>query len=95
MTDRNRVVVTTSPDKPGIVTPSRGELLLSVMVPDRTTEQIWGLPHSGEAMSMIVETRLGAAQVVADQVAAALRPDDVLASVEAELDQRMKGTPAR
>jgi zinc protease len=29
MTDRNRVLATTSPDKPGIVTPSRGELLLA------------------------------------------------------------------
>lgn len=29
MTDRNRVVVTTSPDKPGIVNPTRGELLLA------------------------------------------------------------------
>jgi len=29
MTDRNRVLVTTSPDKPGIVSPSRGELMLS------------------------------------------------------------------
>src|SRR4051812_47017278 len=29
MTDKNRVLATTSPDKPGIVTPSRGELLLS------------------------------------------------------------------
>jgi zinc protease len=29
MTDRNRVLVTTSPDKPGIVNPSRGELLLA------------------------------------------------------------------
>src|SRR3954466_6767147 len=29
MTDRNRVLVTTSPDKQGIVSPSRGELMLS------------------------------------------------------------------
>ncbi len=29
MTDRNRVLVTTSPDKPGIVDPSRAELLLA------------------------------------------------------------------
>ena len=29
MTDKNRVLATTSPDKPGIVTPSRGELMLS------------------------------------------------------------------
>ena len=29
MTDANRVLATTSPEKPGIVTPSRGELLLS------------------------------------------------------------------
>lgn len=29
MTDRNRVVVTTSPDKPGIVNPAPGELLLA------------------------------------------------------------------
>jgi zinc protease len=29
MTDRNRVLVTTSPEKPGIVNPTRGELLLA------------------------------------------------------------------
>ncbi|MDP9200876.1 MAG: insulinase family protein [Gemmatimonadota bacterium] len=29
MTDRNRVLATTSPDKPGIVNPTRGELLLA------------------------------------------------------------------
>jgi zinc protease len=29
MTDKNRVVVTTSPDKPGIVAPTRGELMLA------------------------------------------------------------------
>ncbi|GAA4695350.1 ABC transporter permease [Phytohabitans rumicis] len=53
------------------------DLLLSVLVPPGTAEDLWGPPASGEPMRMIVETRLGAAQVVAAQLAVALRPDDV------------------
>ncbi|GAA0584831.1 ABC transporter permease [Paractinoplanes ferrugineus] len=51
------------------------ELLLSVVVPERTVERLWGPPGSGQPTKMIVETRLGAAAVVASQLAAALRPD--------------------
>jgi putative ABC transport system permease protein len=52
-----------------------GELLLSVTVPRATAEDLWGPPASGDPTRMIVETRLGAAQVVAAQLAVALRPD--------------------
>lgn len=54
----------------------RSELLLSIVVPDRTALRLWGLPSGGDPMRMIVETRLGAARVVADQAAVALRPHD-------------------
>jgi len=53
------------------------DLLLSVLVPPGTAEAVWGPPASGEPTRMIVQTRLGAAQVVAGQLAVALRPDDV------------------
>lgn len=53
------------------------DLLLSVLVPPAAAEDLWGPPASGEPMRMIVETRLGAANVVAGQLAVALRPDDV------------------
>ncbi|GIF21686.1 putative ABC transport system permease protein [Actinoplanes tereljensis] len=52
-----------------------GDLLLSVVVPERTVERLWGPPAQGEPSKMIVETQIGAAQVVASQVAVALRPD--------------------
>jgi putative ABC transport system permease protein len=55
----------------------RGELLASVLVPPQTAMLAWGPPVSGEPVRMIVETRLGAAVVVAGQLAAALRPDDM------------------
>ncbi len=51
------------------------ELMLSVLVPEQTVRQLWGLPSRGEPMRMAVETRLGAAQTVAAQAAVALRPD--------------------
>lgn len=50
-------------------------LLLSVIVPARTAAALWGPPASGEGAQMLVETDLGAAQVVARQVAVAARPD--------------------
>lgn len=51
------------------------ELMLSVLVPEQTVRQLWGLPGRGEPMRVTVETRLGAAQTVAAQAAVALRPD--------------------
>jgi putative ABC transport system permease protein len=63
----------------GIISDVRrhGELLLSIIVPEGTAERVWGPPPNGETIRMIVETRLGAATVVAGQIAVALRPDDV------------------
>ncbi|WP_117214887.1 ABC transporter permease [Allorhizocola rhizosphaerae] len=51
------------------------ELMLSVLVPEQTVRQLWGLPGRGEPLRVTVETRLGAAQAVAAQAAVALRPD--------------------
>ncbi|MEV6602023.1 ABC transporter permease [Actinoplanes sp. NPDC051346] len=51
------------------------ELLSSVMVPRRTVEEFWGEPAKAGQAKMLVETRAGAAQVVARQVAIALRPE--------------------
>lgn len=52
------------------------DVLFAVMVPRRTAEHLWGPPDPGGARaSMVVDTDVGAAQVVAEQVALALRPD--------------------
>ncbi|WP_213454454.1 ABC transporter permease [Rhizomonospora bruguierae] len=50
------------------------ELLLGVVIPSTTALAAYGPPISSPA-KMLIETRLGAAKVVADQVAVALRPD--------------------
>jgi len=50
------------------------ELHLGVIVPENTALKIWGAPTSSNVAQMLVQTRLGAAQVVARQVAVALRP---------------------
>lgn len=50
------------------------ELLLSIIIPASTALTVYGPPVDQPA-KMIIETRLGAAQVVAGQVAVALRPD--------------------
>lgn len=50
------------------------ELLLGVVIPSSTALAAYGPPKDPRA-SMIVETRLGAAKVVADQIPLALRPD--------------------
>jgi putative ABC transport system permease protein len=50
----------------------RPEALLSVLVPDTTATAIWGPPAAAQA---IVETRPGAADVVAAQAAVALHPE--------------------
>ena len=51
------------------------ELLSSVLVPQGAAERIWGMPADANAMLMRVDTELGAATTIADQVALALRPD--------------------
>lgn len=51
------------------------DLLTAIIVPTTTAEQTWGLPAK-TTPSMLIETALGAAPVVGDQVALALRPDD-------------------
>ena len=61
----------------GIVSDVQREpsLLNAVLVPRRTAEGIWGAPDSVQ-VRMIVDTDLGAARVVAGQVAVDLRPDN-------------------
>ncbi len=51
------------------------ELLLSVIVPDTTALSAYGEPTDQRA-NMLIETRLGAAQLIAHQAALALRPDE-------------------
>ena len=50
--------------------------LLGVLIPDRTALELYGPPHSDSPASMLIETRLGAAQLIARQAPVALRPDD-------------------
>ncbi|MFJ8823658.1 ABC transporter permease [Streptomyces sp. NPDC102467] len=52
----------------------KADLLLSVVVPRTTAEQIWGAPGPTES-GMLISTELGAAQQVATEAAVALRPD--------------------
>jgi putative ABC transport system permease protein len=49
------------------------ELLGSVIIPEGTAQRYFGLIGPG---NVIVETRVGAAYLIAEQVRAALRPDD-------------------
>ncbi|GAA1406097.1 ABC transporter permease [Catellatospora coxensis] len=51
------------------------ELMFAVLVPRHSAEEFWGRPGAGRRAKMLVETELGAAQVVAAQAALALRPD--------------------
>jgi putative ABC transport system permease protein len=56
----------------------RPELLAAVWVPRHTAETLWpGQPDPDQPPRMIIDTRLGAAGVVAAQAAVALRPDAV------------------
>jgi putative ABC transport system permease protein len=50
------------------------EFLMSVIIPDSTALSAYGQPTDQRA-GMLIETRLGAAQLVAGQVPLALRPD--------------------
>ncbi|MBX6751221.1 MAG: ABC transporter permease [Micromonosporaceae bacterium] len=54
----------------------RPELLAAVWIPRHTAEVLWpGPPEPGQPPQMVIDTNLGAAAVVARQVALALRPD--------------------
>jgi putative ABC transport system permease protein len=52
------------------------EDLLSVLIPDRTATSDWGEPASSSPAEMLIETRLGAAPLIARQAPTALRPDN-------------------
>jgi putative ABC transport system permease protein len=56
--------------------PRLPQLNLSVTVPESTALHLWGPPPSYFPAQMLIHTRLGAAQVVAEQAAVALRPDN-------------------
>jgi macrolide transport system ATP-binding/permease protein len=49
------------------------ELLSSVIIPEGTARNFFGLPGPG---TVVVETKIGAAYLIADQAPLALRPDD-------------------
>lgn len=51
------------------------EVLFQVLVPRGTAETLWGPPDASERARMLIDTRVGAARVVADQAPLALRPD--------------------
>ncbi|HEU5159779.1 MAG TPA: ABC transporter permease [Streptosporangiaceae bacterium] len=51
------------------------ETLLSVIVPAATARELWGAPGVDEQPKVLIETRLGAAQLIASQAALAIRPD--------------------
>jgi putative ABC transport system permease protein len=54
----------------------KAELLSSIIVPRTTSYGLWGRPgKQDQPPRMIVDTDLGAARTVADQIAFALRPD--------------------
>lgn len=50
-------------------------LLLSVMIPDRTARADYGDPAPDYAATMLIQTRVGAARLIAKQAPLALRPD--------------------
>ncbi|MFF7769150.1 ABC transporter permease [Streptomyces massasporeus] len=52
----------------------KADLLLSVVVPRTTAEEIWGGPQSGERAKMLISTDLGAARQIASEAALALDP---------------------
>jgi putative ABC transport system permease protein len=51
------------------------DLLLSIVVPARTAARVWGSPTDQNVATMIIRTRLGAAQQVAAEAPVAVRPD--------------------
>jgi putative ABC transport system permease protein len=56
--------------------PRLPQLNLGVTIPESTALKLWGPPPSYFPAQMLIHTRLGAAHVVAEQAAIALRPDD-------------------
>ncbi|TRO58667.1 ABC transporter permease [Streptomyces sp. IB201691-2A2] len=52
----------------------KADLLLSVVVPRTTAEEIWGGPEAGQRAKMLISTELGAARQIADEAALALDP---------------------
>jgi len=56
--------------------PRLPQLNLGVTVPESAALHLWGRPPSYSAAQMLIHTKLGAAQVVAEQAAVALRPDN-------------------
>lgn len=50
--------------------------LLSVIVPSTTAPLLWGSPGANQAPEILIETKLGAAQLIAHQAAVAIRPDE-------------------
>ncbi|MGX1909607.1 ABC transporter permease [Streptomyces phaeochromogenes] len=52
----------------------KADLLLSVVVPRTTAEEIWGGPESGQRAKMLISTELGAARQIAAEAALALDP---------------------
>ncbi|WP_327255363.1 ABC transporter permease [Streptomyces sp. NBC_01244] len=53
----------------------KADLLLSVVIPSKAAEKIWGGPGPSNRASMLISTDLGAATQVAGEAALALRPD--------------------
>jgi putative ABC transport system permease protein len=55
----------------------QAETLVSVVVPSSTATDLWGKPGgtSGQPPRVIIETRLGAAQLIGRQAPVAIRPD--------------------
>jgi putative ABC transport system permease protein len=56
--------------------PRLPQLNLGVTVPESAALRLWGSPQPASPAQMLIHTRLGAAQVVAEQAAVALRPDN-------------------
>ncbi|MBS2547437.1 ABC transporter permease [Catenulispora sp. NL8] len=51
------------------------EVLLGMVIPTTTAKHDFGLPTSGDPAHMLIETRLGAARLVASQASIALSPE--------------------
>ncbi|MFD5116545.1 ABC transporter permease [Streptomyces sp. NPDC058391] len=52
----------------------KADLLMSVVVPARTAEQIWGAPRGEVTAKMLISTDVGAAPQIADETALSLSP---------------------
>lgn len=53
----------------------RAEVLSAIIVPAHTATATWGTSKNDQSPKMVIDTDLGAAQIVATQAALALRPD--------------------